>query len=170
MDNHLLKLIGDLDAVLRAQLEGHERLLTWLDHKRTALRAADAGEVTRCSREEHQCFQAVSELEKRRLTLVAELTRLIDPSASAPMRMEELAGRLPEPHGTALRARREQLLERIHRVRERTGAVQAATQLLVGHMQSLIQRVGAACTGVSYGAGGRTPRAAMKLSTFSATA
>lgn len=165
------KPLAQLEQVLAGLLAENEQLLSLLKHKRVALGSADYKQVTDCCRRENEQVQAISELEKRRLSLVGELTQLVDPAAAEPLRMVELAERLGEPARGRLLVQRVQLQERMEQARRETGVVQRATESLFKHMQGLIQTIGAVCTGVgTYGQTGSPPRAALSVSTFNTTA
>lgn len=165
------KQIDRLEAMLREQLELHRQLHGVLQRKRAALREAKRAELDDCCRAENGFVQKISELEKKRLTLVGELTLKVSLQAREPMRLDELAGHLPEPSRGRLLVLRQQLRDLMQQVRADAHVVRRATEALARHMQGLMQSVAAAINGSgSYGATGATPAAAMKLSTFSATA
>ena len=84
------------------------------------------------------------------MELVAQLTRLIDPSAAAPMRMRDLAERLPEPARGRLLVLREQLRERIASVKDESSVTRRATEALLKHMQGLVHTLGSAGRAAGY--------------------
>jgi hypothetical protein len=171
MDKRLDKTVTKLEAVLQEQLATHERLLALLLAKRKALAGADRAKLAELLSSENQQVQAVSELEKQRLALVAELTQIVSPDAKEPMRLPELAMKLSEPARGKLMVLRTQLRQRMESVREQTQVARRATESLVKHMQGLVQSIGNSVTGVgTYGRAGAPPKAAMAISTFSATA
>ena len=123
------------------------------------------------SQRENAVVQQISELEKKRLQLVADLTLALDPQAAQPLKLAELAQRLDEPDRGRLLVLRQQLLERMAEVRRQTNVARRATESLVSHMQGLVQSIGAACSGMSiYASNGAPPPQAMVLSTFNTTA
>ncbi|MCC6580834.1 MAG: flagellar export chaperone FlgN [Phycisphaeraceae bacterium] len=165
------KPLAQLESLLRKLLQAHETLLGLLLKKRQAVRGADQRRITELCHEENVQVQAISEMEKERLKLVAQLTLLVDPKATAPMRLLELADRLPEPMRGRLLVLRQQLRQRMSESHEQTDVIQRATTSLVKHMTGLVQQVTAACTGSSvYGRGGAPGRAPLGITTFSATA
>lgn len=171
VDPVIQKQVDRLESMLREQLELHQQLRAVLGRKRQALRDAKRAELDDCSRAENDFVQKISELEKRRLTLVGELTLKIAPSAKEPMRLDQLAAMLPEPSRGRLLVLRQQLRELMQQVRDDANVVRRATEAVSRHMQGLMQSVAAAINGSgSYGATGATPAAAMKMSTFTTTA
>jgi hypothetical protein len=171
MNKALEQNLTDLEAVMRAQLAQHERILALLHRKRQALAAADAEGVAQCSVEENRHVQALGELEKRRLLLVGEITLGLDPAAPAPLGLPELAQRLPEPARGRLLVLRVQLRERMEAVAREVGVARRATETLVRHMHGLIQTIGGALTGIgTYTRAGGRPKAALAVSTFNVKA
>jgi len=171
MDRTLEKSLTQLEALLVDQLQHHERMLELLDRKRVALRHANHAVVTDCSYQENQQLQKVSELEKQRLKIIADLTLMLDRDAKQPLTLMELAERMPEPTRGRLLVLRAQLRDRMQQVQKKTAVTRRATDTLVNHMQGLIQKVTAVCSGVSvYNATGAPPKKAMSVSTFSMTA
>jgi len=160
----------ELETALRQLAEAHERLLGLVRRKRLALRRAQRDEVVELCRKENQQVTAISELEKRRLALAAELTLMVEPTAKEPLRLEALAHRLLEPARGRLLMLREALRAKMEETRREAGAARQATERLAAHMQGVIQSIG----GVIAGAATYSPRAAgpagtMNFSTFSAT-
>lgn len=150
MADVLTRNIPVLEAVLKQLTERHEQLLSLMRRQREALRQADHRGVSEYSRLENTLVQAIGDLEKRRQELVAELTRAVDPSATSPMRMRDLADRLPEPARGRLLVLREQLRERIAKVKEQSSVTRRATESLLKHMQGLVQTLSTASRAAGY--------------------
>jgi len=144
------KHIPVLETVLKQLTDRHEQLLTLMKRQRECLRLADHHGVSECSRLENTLVQAIGELEKRRLELVGQITKSIDPSATQPMRMRDLAEALPEPARGRLLVLREQLRERITAVKEQSSVTRRATEALLNHMQGLVQTLGNAGRAAGY--------------------
>lgn len=160
-----------LESVLQQQVQAHEALLSLLERRRQAMRTADTRAVNELCALENEKVQAISELEKQRLTLVAKLTLAIDPTAAEPMRMGELAERLPEPARGRLLVLRHQLMQRMARVREASSVARRAAEALMKHVHGLVQTIGVLSTGVStYSQQGQPPRQATAVSTINLTA
>ena len=165
------KTLAQLEDVLREEAAAHERLLATMDQKLDAMRNANREQLAACCRAENELVQAIGEHEKQRLTLVAVLTQTLDPRAVSPLRMGELAERLPEPARGRLLVLRAQLRERIEAVRSRGGTLRRAADGLLAHMSGLMQAVSGALSDTgTYGRRGATPTATMAVSTFSTTA
>jgi len=142
MADTIHKHIPALETTLKQLTDRHEQLLSLMKRQRECLRLADTHGVSECSRLENSLVQAIGDLEKRRQELVAELTRAVDPSAAAPMRMRDLAEHLGEPARGRLLVLREQLRERITAVKEQSSVTRRATEALLNHMQGLVQTLG----------------------------
>jgi hypothetical protein len=171
MDKALDKVITNLEALLKQQLEQHEALTQTLLRKRSALRAARASEISECTLVENQHLQTISELEKRRIELSGELTLMLDPAAKQPMRLDELASRLADPARTRLLVLRVQLRKAIERVKHEAGIARMATESVLRHITGMVQSIGASATGTTtYGQHGARPRRAAAVSTFSMVA
>ena len=149
MDKTPDKAADQLIGMVQEMLAAHQKLGGLLGRKREALRAAQYDHVTEICEQVNERVQQISELEKGRLKLAADLTLLIDPEAARPLRMSELAGRLDEPHRGRLLVLRQQLLDQMRQVRNEASVARRATESLVIHMRGLVQSVGAICTGVS---------------------
>ncbi|MEO1236301.1 MAG: flagellar protein FlgN [Planctomycetota bacterium] len=156
MDKTLLNNLNRLEAVLTQSVERQEQMLSLLERKRVALRSGADRDMTDLTRSENAVLQTISELEKQRLTLVAELTRAVDPGAAEPMRMRELAERLPEPFRGRLLVTRTKLVEAITAVAAETSVVKRASESLVQHVNGLIRTIGVVSNGgAAYGQTGR---------------
>ena len=166
----LEKTIGSLESVLHQQIKLHEQLYTLMNQKREAMRRGDNPGMHELCDLENEKVQAISELEKQRLQLVADLTLHVQPDAAAPMRMLELADALAEPTRGRLLVLRQQLLERMEQVREQSSIARRAAQSLVNHMQGILQTLGALSTGAgTYGQRG-APTVGGQVSTINVTA
>ncbi len=164
-------LIRQIEQVLDDQSAAHRVLLGLIDRKQAALREARAGDLRDCCRLENEQVQRIATLEKRRQGLVAELTLAIEPQAKAPMRLTEVASRLPRSQVMGLLHRREELQRLIEQVQRSTGVARRATESLLRHMQGVIQTIGSAMTGVgTYSRKGSAPKAALTVRTLSMTA
>ncbi|MEM1098020.1 MAG: flagellar protein FlgN [Planctomycetota bacterium] len=160
-----------LESTLRQSIERQRQLTELLKRKRDAMRAGDADRMTDLTRAENAQVQAISEIEKTRLTLVAELTQSVDPSAPEPLRLAELAERLPEPTRGKLLVLRSQLLEAMHAVQAQTAVAKRASESLVKHVSGLVRTLANVSHGhAAYGPIGRTPQQPAPMSTLSLTA
>jgi hypothetical protein len=171
MADMIAKHVAQLETVLKQSADRHEQLLSLMKRQRECLRLADHHGVSECSRLENAQVQAIGDLEKRRLELVAALTRAIEPKALGPMRMRDLAERLPEPTRGKLLVLREQLRERITAVKEQSSVTRRATEALLTHMQGLVQTLGNAGRAAGYAPSNRPqPADTQTFSTLRVTA
>jgi len=171
MDKPLEKLVGDMEVSLMALTQAQERMLGLLNRKRQALMRADREAMTQCCEQENIELQRIAELEKHRLMLVGKLTAAFAPDAKTPLKLVDIAQRLPEPSRSRLLVLRQNLIERMELVRKETGVARRAAESLMHHMQGLVQTIGGAVTGIAtYNRSGGRPVAATAVSTFNATA
>jgi len=163
--------IEQLEKLMVELTAAHQRMLDLLEQKRAAFRQGRSEVLQRAIANEHDQFQRIAEMEKRRLGLVAELTMLIDPSAAEPMTLGDLADRLDEPARGRLRVLRQQLRDRIEQTRQQTRLARSSAEAMVEHMKGLMHTLGGMVTGVAtYNQRGTIPGEKMASSTFAATA
>lgn len=149
----------------------HEQLLSLLEQKRQAVRAADHHKVNEICQVENHRIQSIGEMEKRRLRVMAEITLMLRPGATQPLRMGELAELLQEPARGRVLVLRQELRQRMEQVRTESAVIRSATQSLLHHMQGIVQTIGGAMAGVAtYTRRGSMPARTLAISTFSATA
>ncbi|MEM9414896.1 MAG: flagellar protein FlgN [Planctomycetota bacterium] len=171
MDKRLVAELGGLEATLAQLAERHEQLLSLMQRQREALRKAETEQIAALSRQENAVVQTISTLEKRRLEQVASLTQVVSPGAAQPMRMRELAERLPEPARGRLLVLRQQLRERIVAVKEQSSVSRRASEALMNHMQGLVQSLShASVRGAGYDRPGQARNALPAIGTISMTA
>ena len=163
-------LIGELERIMNEQIALHDRLLNLITQKLAALRKADQVQIPACTQAENEVVQKIGNCEQKRLKLVAELTRIVVPDATQPIRLRELAPYLDEPGRGHLLVLRQQLEQKMHQVRHQAGLTRRATESLSRHFQGLMQTITMATLGAgTYGRQG-VPPPALSLSTFNATA
>lgn len=171
MDKRLRLNLDHLEAVLAQAIERQRQLLSLLERKRLALRQGKDQEMIDLTRLENASVQTISDLEKRRLKLVAELTLMVDPSAQEPLKMKDLAERLPEPHRGRLLVTRANLVNAITQVAEQTSVVRRASESLLKHVNGLIRTIGVVSHGgAAYGQTGQVNTKPARMSTLNLTA
>ncbi|MBB6430358.1 flagellar protein FlgN [Algisphaera agarilytica] len=171
MDKTLRLNLDHLEAVLAQALERQRQMLSLLERKRVALRQGKDQDMVDLTRLEHATVQTISEVEKRRLQLVADLTLAIDPAAKEPLKMKELAERLPEPYRGRLLVMRAKLVEAITQVAEQTSVVRRASESLMKHVNGLIRTIGVVSNGgAAYGQTGRINNEPARMSSINLTA
>ena len=135
------ELVMQLELLLRSQQQDYENLGQMIQRKREAIRHADMNAITDLCQQENTIAQKVTETEKARLILTAELTRAIDPKASRPLSMSEVAQAIDEPNRTRLLQLSQTLRGTIEEVRAASRIVRAAADGLSRHMGGLLQTV-----------------------------
>ncbi|MEM6392194.1 MAG: flagellar export chaperone FlgN [Planctomycetota bacterium] len=170
----MLHFKPQLDALLdtvHALTERHTQLLKLMEAKQDMMRTADGPGLADLTRRENAIVQAVSELEKRRITQAGELTLRLDPTAAEPLRLAELAELLPEPHRGQLLVRRQELVAVMQDVRRRASVARRASESLLKHMTGLLHTVTNAASGSgTYGRRGPAPSPAAPLRSINLTA
>lgn len=171
MDNTTRVNIDRLEAVLAQALQRQEQLLSLLERKRLALRSGNDRSMIDLTRLENAAVQTISELEKRRLQLVADLTAAVLPEAAEPLKMKDLAERLPEPFRGRLLITRGKLIDAMTRVQEQTSVVRRASESLLKHVNGLIRTIGVVSHGgAAYGQTGRVCHKPARMSSLNVTA
>lgn len=152
LDKPKLNMLRQLDRLMVDLAGRHDQLLTLMQEKRAALKLNERDLfLGHCDRE-NALVQTISELEKRRLELVAQLTQAFAPESAEPLRLQELAERMPEPHRGKLLVRRQELLTRMKEAQRQSSITRRATESLLKHMAGLMNGVCAAATGTgAYG-------------------
>ncbi len=155
-DDQCTAQIALLERILRAQLEGHIRLLSCIERNREAIRIADMEAITTICQQENEIAQRLSELEKARLELVGQLTEVLQPDAKAPLTVSQIVQAIDEPARASLCAAADELRGKMAEVRKASSIVHAAAESLSRHMAGLMQTVQAAISRAEvYGSGGR---------------
>lgn len=171
MDKPTQQMLTQLEDVLQQSVNRQRQLVALLERKRMAMRGGKADEMTSICRLENAVVQAVSELEKRRLKLVADLTLRLNPAATEPLKMLDLAQRLPEPARGRLLVMRTQLVEAIQKVQEQSRVARRASESLLNHMNGLIRTIGVVSSGgAAYGQTGAINSRPTNISTINLTA
>lgn len=168
MDKYVEQSVAALELLLQRMVSLHQELLTIMQRKRDAMRRGNARLMADLCSLENQKVQAISDLEKKRLELVAQLTLRIKPAATEPMHMAALADRLPEPLRGRVLVLRQQLREQMLAVKEQTSVARRAADSLMRHVQGLMQSVTAASAGAAtYSRRGIIPQPTSGMATFS---
>lgn len=164
------QLVVAVEVVMRQMVALHEELLALMIRKREAVRHAQVDLMADMCRLENEKVQLIAEREKQRQELVAKLTLLIDPKATAPLQLPELAERLPEPLRGRLLVTRQQLRDQLESVKAQTAVARRAADQLVRHVHGLVRGVTSAATTTTYSRPTTNPRPVGRISTFSMTA
>lgn len=154
---------AQLESLLGDLLLSHDRLLALAGTHRAAVSRADAHAVGACVDEQRTVVRRIQELEQARRHLVASvatndkrtspstprmtlprgpaLPAAPAPPARAPT-LSAIAERLAEPARGRVLALASRLRELVTQVRREHGAIRAATESLLGHMEGLVAQVG----------------------------
>ena len=161
MDKQLQQQVASLETILKQQVALNEQLLTLLERKRESLRTAQHRTVGELCQLENEKVQQISELEKQRMAVVGQITLALDPAAQSPMRLLDLAQKLPEPARGRVLVLRHQLAERMQRTREASSITRKASEALMKHVTGLVQSISSLSAGAAtYGQRGNMPRPA----------
>lgn len=164
-------LIDALQQILQQQIQVNRDLTSVLGQKVDALRQAQPKTVAGLSEQENRLVHVLTELEKERQKLVADLTLAIDPRSKKPLTLLDLAQKLPSPDRDRLLMLRLELRREMESGRRQAAVAGQVSQSLVRHMHGLVQTITAAVSGLTtYTRQGRPPAPVMAVSTFSATA
>ncbi|MEM8782171.1 MAG: flagellar export chaperone FlgN [Planctomycetota bacterium] len=170
-DPRLRQTLERLESTLRESVDRQRQLTDLLKRKSDAMKRGDANLMADLTRVENAHVQAISEIEKSRLQLVADLTLLLDAEAKEPLKLGELAERFPEPNRGKLLVMRAQLLEAMRAVQAESAVVKRASDTLAKHVAGLVRTLANVSHGhAAYGPVGRTPQQPAPMSTLSLTA
>lgn len=135
----VIKLIGLLEKILIAQHDDYKKIAKLIERKQEAIRNADMQDITSICQEEHQVAQHVTQLEKQRLILVGDLTSRLQPNASEPLRVSQIADVLTEPDRKRIMEITNALQQTVKEVRQASSVVRKASDTLAIHMGGLLQ-------------------------------
>ena len=129
--------VRDLLDVLTLTQEQTRELLALSDRKLAALRRADATGLRECARQEEAALARVQETTAARRAVLARLAQLVREPSLVSASVSELADRLPEPLGSALRARSVPLRELALQLAERNQLAARVARNLHQHIRAV---------------------------------
>ena len=135
------ELVMRLEQILRSQQQDYEKLGQLIERTRQAIRKADINAIADLCQEENTIAQHVTELEKARLILAGKLTETLDPTASKPLSISEVAQAIDEPNRSRMLQLSDELRSTVEEVRGSSRIVRAAADALARHMGGLLQTV-----------------------------
>jgi flagellar biosynthesis/type III secretory pathway chaperone len=136
--------VRDLTARL-AELHAALTQLTELaTDKLAALSRADAPGLQSCAAREEEILREVFRSEPRRKAALARVAHSLPGSAPAPLRLKDIAGRLPEPLASSLRARSTALQARAAELQRKNRLAGRVAQNLQAHIRGIFADVAAA--------------------------
>ena len=155
-------------------VEQHRRLIALLERQQDAFRRGDAEGLTDVCRLQDACVRGITEQERHRVRLVLELSRQVGPADAddaKPLRLAQLAERLPEPARARLLASRERLIAVMREVQDRSSVLRRAGDAMIGHVNALIRTIGTVSRGGgAYGLTGRSATQPAALRSINLTA
>ncbi|QNN23270.1 flagellar protein FlgN [Planctomycetales bacterium ZRK34] len=167
MDKHL----DQLEQCLSGMTVQHEQLLSMVRRKLEAMRMAQPDLVADCCQRENEHVQAIARIEKRRQTVIGEITSVLAPGSRLPMTLGQIADAVGEPRRGRLLVMQVKLRQLMQRIQHENAVSRRATEGLVRHVTGVMQKVtavvGAANT---YGRRGVANASPATVSSFSLTA
>lgn len=134
-------MIAQLEQMLRDLLVAYEQLVSLAEIRRGALRRADAAQLGACVTQENLIVQTVTEIEKRRLRLVAEFADRLGSPEKGRTAMTWIGERCAEPLRGRVLATAQRLRERMQAYSTLNKSSQMAAEMLASHMQGLWAQV-----------------------------
>lgn len=135
----IVELVGVLEKILRAQYEDYKKIANFIELKQEAIRNANMQEITGICQDEHVVAQHATQLEKQRLLLTGELTSKLQPNASEPLTVSQIAEVLEDPDRQRILELATQLKQTVKEVRQASSIVHKAADVLSAHMGGLLQ-------------------------------
>ncbi|QDU32691.1 FlgN protein [Poriferisphaera corsica] len=171
MDKSIDNQINTLDLILQKQLQLHTSLLDLLKQKRNAIGSSDPSQMTNICELEQEKIHLIKQLENKRQQIVINVTKHLNPQATLPLTMQDIAQYIGGTEGDRLLIRRNQLRQKMEDVRQQASIAKRATESLMRHMQSIVQTITAASSGTaSYGDSGVMNNRGMNMSSLNLTA
>lgn len=135
-----------LEKILRAQIDGYQKLLACMSQKRQAIRSARLESIRDVSTLESALMQRLLDLEKRRADLTHHLGGLLSPNEKRPVTISEITAdsRIPEQQRDRIAVFAAQLRELLSQVKRESSIVRTAAEMLARHMSGIVQSVHAA--------------------------
>lgn len=135
MPNATTPTAQDLEALIAALTEAHERMLALTLEHRGAISRADAAGIGRCIQQQREVAERIAALEVRRRRLAPPVTGADKTTLTA------MAERLNEPDRSRVIAAAARLRDVLLRLQHETRTVRAATHALLAHMNGLMQQI-----------------------------
>ncbi|MBU0616148.1 MAG: flagellar protein FlgN [Planctomycetes bacterium] len=133
--------VGELLEALSALHEMLKQLLELARAKLVAMRAADAAALQRCAARECGVLERVFEQERRRDAVLARLAQSLHWDCAAPPRLSEIAGKLPEPFSSRLRAKTAGLRQTANELRRENGVAAEVARHLHKHIRAVVEDI-----------------------------
>ena len=172
MADQMQSQLDALEHHLRRLAEEHEGLLELIRRKQRAMRMGQPQLVTDCCERENHHVQRIGGLEGHRQKAVGEITRFMTRGTEReqPLKLSEIAERLPEPRRGRLLVLHQRLRDTMHQVQRENQIARQATDGLLHHVRGVIQQVTQAVGGAgTYGKQGPVEAPPGAVSSFSIT-
>lgn len=137
-------MVDALESMLRSQLEQHEKLLKLLERKRDAVRHARIDVIGEIISEERTLISRITEIDRAREQIVARLTELLQPGATKPIALADLAEHVEGSAQSRLLGVAAQLREVVTQVQQTSSVVRSAAESLSNHINGVMQAFHAA--------------------------
>jgi hypothetical protein len=137
-------LASTLERVLRAELDLHQQLLRCVREKRESVRTAAIARVTEICVQERTLVQALTTVEKQRVKIIGDLSKVMKPESTQPLTLTAIALETASPQQDRLLAFAGQLRETVTDLRRESSIVRSAAESLSRHMSGVVQTVHAA--------------------------
>ena len=135
----IAELVGVLEKILRAQHDDYKKIAKFIERKQEAIRNANMQEITSICQDEHEVAQHATQLEKQRLLLTGDLTSRLQPNASEPLTVSQIAEVLVGPDRERILELSTALKQTVKDVRQASSIVRKAADKLAAHMGGLLQ-------------------------------
>ena len=133
--------VGELLETVSALHEMLKQLLELARAKLVAMRAADAAALQRCAARECGVLERVFEQERQRDAVLARLAQSLHWDYAAPPRLSEIAGKLPEPFSSRLRAKTAGLRQTANELRRENGVAAEVARHLHKHIRAVFEDI-----------------------------
>jgi len=139
--NDLPTFMAGLEQTLRAMINAHRAMLAGFDQQREAIRHSRIGEMVRLGDMQSAAAARLAALEKRRVQVMHDVTRLLRPTATSVMTARELAAIVGGASGANLLALADELRGLVMATQRSSSILRAAADMLGRHVAGILQTV-----------------------------
>ena len=134
------RIVGELENVLRMQIEGYSRLLVALERKRDVIKSAQLERVGDIAQVELKILERLHELDQRREAVIAEILVALGLEGQDAT-VSRISSELDEDSAARLTALAVDLRDRIEQARKESSVIRTAGEALSRHMAGVMQSV-----------------------------
>ena len=160
---NLKPLLDALCETLNRLVAAQAQLGETLARQKDAMARGDAKLMHGLAKLQRETAAQIQTLDQLRARTAHKLTGFLDPGAAAPLRIAELAERLPEPDRGRLLVLRQKLTAEVEATRESTAVARTAATALSNHVGCLLQNLNQRQRGGGYTAAGRNSSALSRV-------